>query len=173
MDTSVSNGFMIKAILHRAGLFGVIWAALVAGDAQGLLVGIVVAPLAVRLSLGLVPARNPIDLWRVALHLPRFIAGSVAGGVDVARRAFSPSMPLSPDWVRVAVRLPQGARAALGAEISLMPGTLAAGADEDSLLVHVLTSKNSQAAAQIARLEAELAGMLGPPPSAGDNPGHE
>ncbi|MGY6552522.1 MAG: Na+/H+ antiporter subunit E [Erythrobacter sp.] len=160
MGTGTSDNFFTRALLHRSVLLGAIWLALVAGDTQGILVGLVIVPLAIWLSLALVPARNPLDLWRLALHLPRFVAGSVAGGVDVARRAFAPAMPLSPDWVRVKVALPDGARAALGAEISLMPGTLAAGADEDGLLVHLLTSDDDRAASEIAAIEAQIAAMI-------------
>lgn len=163
MDSPASRAFRTRAILHRAGLFGAIWAVLAARDAAGLIAGLAVVPLAVWLSLALIPARSPMDLWRVALHLPRFVAGSVAGGVDVARRAFARDMGLSPDWLRVEVDLPEGARTALGAEISLMPGTLAAGADGRSLLVHRLTRGGAEGdvLSEVAALEAEIAAMLG------------
>lgn len=163
MGSPASRAFRTRAILHRAGLFGAIWAVLAARDAGGLIAGLIVVPLAVWLSLALIPARSPMDLWRVALHLPRFVAGSVAGGVDVARRAFARDMGLSPDWLRVEVDLPEGARTALGAEISLMPGTLAAGADGRSLLVHRLTRGGAEGdvLSEVATLEAEIAAMLG------------
>jgi multicomponent Na+:H+ antiporter subunit E len=168
MEIRRSTGFRMRAILHRAALFGAIWAALVAGDGQGLLMGLVIVPLAVWLSLGLIPPRNPMDLWRTALHLPRFIWGSVEGGVDVARRAFAPDMRLSPDWLVVPLNLPEGARAVLGAELSLMPGSLAAGVDGESLLVHRLTSENDQTPREIAMLEAQITSMLeGPPKQSG------
>lgn len=163
MGSPASTAFRTRAILHRAGLFGAIWAVLAARDAAGLIAGLAVVPLAVWLSLTLIPARSPMDLWRVVLHLPRFIAGSVAGGVDVARRAFARDMGLSPDWLRVEVDLPEGARSALGVEISLMPGTLAAGADGRSLLVHRLTRVGAEGdvLSEVAALEAEIAAMLG------------
>lgn len=149
------------ATAHRAGLFAALWAVLVRLDLMGLAVGAIIVPLAVWVSLRTIPARNPLDLWRLAKHLPRFVAGSVAGGVDVARRAFSPAMPLDPDWLRVPVNLSDGARTALGAEISLMPGTLAAGSDESELLIHVL-ARQGDTQAEIAALEAEIAAMVGP-----------
>lgn len=163
MDARRPDSFRTRALLHRAGLFGAIWAVLAARDAAGLIAGLAVVPLAVWLSLALIPARSPMDLWRVALHLPRFVAGSVAGGVDVARRAFARDMGLSPDWLRVEVDLPEGARTALGAEISLMPGTLAAGAEGRSLLVHRLTRGGAEGdvLSEVAALEAEIAAMLG------------
>jgi multicomponent Na+:H+ antiporter subunit E len=146
------------ALAHRAGLFAAVWAVLVRLDPAGLAVGAIIVPLAVWVSLRTIPARNPLHLWRLARHLPRFVAGSVAGGVDVARRAFSPAMPLDPDWLRVPVSLSDGARTALGAELSLMPGTLAAGSDKSELLIHVL-ARQGGTEAEIAALEAEIAAL--------------
>lgn len=161
MAASSPASTRLIALAHRAGLFAVVWAVLVRLDPMGLAVGAVIVPLAVWVSFRTIPARNPLDLWRLAKHLPRFIAGSVAGGVDVARRAFSPAMPLDPDWLRVPVRLSDGKRAALGAEISLMPGTLAAGSDESELLIHVLT-RQGDTQSEIAALEAEIAALTRP-----------
>jgi multicomponent Na+:H+ antiporter subunit E len=61
--------------------------------------------------------------------------------MDVARRAFAREPRLRPGWVALPVDLPAGARAALGGELSLMPGTLAAGSDEHRLLVHLLDTE--------------------------------
>jgi multicomponent Na+:H+ antiporter subunit E len=159
--TRSSASQRLIAVVHRAALFGGLWAVLVRLDPLGLAVGGVIVPLAVSASLRSIPVRSPLDLWRLARHLPRFVAGSIAGGVDVARRAFAPAMPLDPDWLRVKTSLSDGARTALGAEISLMPGTLAAGAEEDYLLVHVLARKGN-AESEIAALEAEIAALIAP-----------
>jgi multicomponent Na+:H+ antiporter subunit E len=61
-------------------------------------------------------------------------------GVDVARRALDPRLPLRPGFVTYAPRLPPGgARDAFCALASLMPGTLPADTNEDgTLLVHCL-----------------------------------
>jgi multicomponent Na+:H+ antiporter subunit E len=117
----------IKAILHRTALLGAIWGVLTAPGAEGLALGLLAVPATVWLSLRLMPAHHPVALWRLSLHLPRFLAGSVTGGIDVARRAFARDMPLNPGWVELPVDLPDGGRVALGGELSLMPGTLAAG----------------------------------------------
>ncbi len=160
----------IKAILHRSALLGAIWAALTAPSLEGLAVGILAVPAAVWLSLHLLPARHPLVVWRLALHLPRFVAGSVTGGIDVARRAFARDMPLDPGWVELPVDLPDGGRVALGGEISLMPGTLAAGSHEDRLLVHLLDTGSGFDAA-IPREAAEIAAMIGAGPGAGQGAG--
>ncbi|MDZ7709501.1 MAG: Na+/H+ antiporter subunit E [Roseovarius sp.] len=98
-------------------------------------------------------------MWRLALHLPSFVAGSVLGGFDVARRALAPHMPLDPGWVEVPARLPDGGRVLMGAELSLMPGTLAAGMRGDRLLVHLLDTGAGFERA-IPREEAVIAAMM-------------
>jgi multicomponent Na+:H+ antiporter subunit E len=130
-----------RAILHRILLMGSIWAVLTGADIKALVAGAVAVPAAVWLSLRLLPARHPMHLWRFARHLPSFVAGSLHGGFDVGRRAVSPRMHLHPGWVEVPVSLPDGGRAAMGGELSLMPGTLAAGTREGRLIVHLLDTE--------------------------------
>ncbi len=120
---TVANYF--SAVPHRALYFGGGWLALAGSEPEALAAGLAVTIAAVWLSIRLLPARDPIVIWRLALHLPRFVAGSIRSGLDVARRAFSPALPLNPGWIEVSSDLPDGARAALGGELSLMPGTLA------------------------------------------------
>jgi multicomponent Na+:H+ antiporter subunit E len=61
-------------------------------------------------------------------------------GIDVARRAFDPRLPLRPGFVTVPTRLPPGTpRDAFCAFASLQPGTLPVDTNEDgTLLVHCL-----------------------------------
>lgn len=127
---------------------------------DALVPGAVAVAAAVWLSLRLIPARDPLALWRLARHLPRFVTRSVVGGVDVARRALDPAMPLRPGWVEVPVDLPDGARVALGAELSLMPGTLAAGCNEGRLMVHLLDT-GAGFEAGITREASEIAAIIG------------
>src|SRR5690606_30734280 len=84
------------------------------------------------------PGGVPLRFGPLAALFPRFAWQSLIGGIDVARRAFHPRLPIRPGRLRIAVELPEGGRVALGGELSLMPGTLAAGCDGDHLLVHVL-----------------------------------
>jgi multicomponent Na+:H+ antiporter subunit E len=160
MIQSLERTLLIKAIMHRLVLFGLAWLTLVAGNHEGLLAGVLVVPLALALSLRFLPPRNPLDLWRMILLLPRFLKGSILGGVDVARRALAPSMPINPGWMTQSTSLPGAARVVLGAELSLMPGTLSAGTHEEHLLVHVLDS-NVGIGRIIDIEEAALASIMG------------
>jgi multicomponent Na+:H+ antiporter subunit E len=131
--------------------------------------GALAVPGAVWLSLKLLPAHHGLSVWRLARHLPTFLLGSVSGGADVARRALSPRLRLRPGWVEVPVALPDGGRAFMGGELSLMPGTLAAGTRDGRLLVHLLDTEAGFERA-FPREEAAIAAMiLGPdrdvPPS--------
>ncbi len=125
-------------ILRRGLIFSLVWTTLVGSDPEGWAFGAVAIPAAVWLSLALLPDRGGLRLMPLIAMLPGFITRSVAGGVDVARRAFDPRLPLQPGWLVRPVKLSAGGRVALGAELSLMPGTLVAGSRGTELLVHVL-----------------------------------
>ena len=92
----------------------------------------------------------------------RFPRQSLIAGIDVARRALDPRLPLCPGFVTVSPRLPPGTpRDAFYALASLMPGTLPADTNEDgTLLVHCLDT-GQPVAAQIAADEELFAQALG------------
>ena len=71
--------------------------------------------------------------------MPFFFRRSLQGGVDVARRAFHPRMPIAPELIDYPLRLPPGLpRVILVNTVSLLPGTLSAELDGQVLKVHVL-----------------------------------
>ncbi len=148
--------------LKRFALFWGLWTLLTAGDASAILPGVLVAAAAAWLAHRLArTGERPLRLLPLALMFPGFVWRSLLGGLDVARRALLPDMGLRPGWVRFRTRLPQGsARVALGSQLSLMPGTLAAGSDGDDLLVHCLDSRGD-VAAMIEAEERRLAGAGG------------
>lgn len=150
---------MVTAVSRRALLLGAVWAILAGADPKGIAAGAVAVPAAVWLSLRLLPADRQLSVWRFALHIPSFLSGSLVGGIDVTRRAFSLRMRLRPGWVEVPVDLPDGGRAAMGGELSLMPGTLAAGTRDGRLLVHLLDTR-AGFERSIPREEAAIAAMI-------------
>ncbi|KPQ06269.1 MAG: multicomponent Na+:H+ antiporter subunit MnhE [Rhodobacteraceae bacterium HLUCCA12] len=129
---------MLAAIVRRTALFATIWIVLSENSAESVAFGLPAVAGAVWMSLRLQSPAHGLRLWRAAALLPGFLAGSLAGGLDVARRAFSLRPVLRPGWVVHSTSLLPGGRVALGGELSLMPGTLAAGCEGDRLLVHVL-----------------------------------
>lgn len=148
-----------KAAFGRVLFLSGLWLVLAGTEGKGLAVGAVAVPAASWLSLRLLPGRRELILWRLLRHFPVFVGGSLLGGLDVARRALSPRMPLAPGWVEVPVDLPDGGRVAMGAELSLMPGTLAAGVRGERLLVHLLDTEAGFERA-IPREEDAIAAMM-------------
>jgi multicomponent Na+:H+ antiporter subunit E len=148
--------------LKRFAFFAGLWLVLTANDPDAWLLGAATAAASTALSLRLLPP----GLRRVhLLAIPRlvlgFLMGSLQGGIDVARRAIDPRLPLDPGWIRYPHRLPPGApRAALGGALSLMPGTLAAGGDGPDLLVHCL-DRGQPVSESVAVEERRLGAVIG------------
>lgn len=117
----------IIAIGRRLAFFGILW--LILTRAEALLLGVFVVTAASWLSLRILPASPPIRLLALLAMGPGFLGRSLVGGIDVARRAFDPRLPLDLGWIEMTIDLPDGGKVALGSELSLMPGTMAAGSD--------------------------------------------
>jgi multicomponent Na+:H+ antiporter subunit E len=86
----------------------------------------------------------------------------VVSGIDVARIAFDPRLPLRAGFVVYRCRLrAAGERGAFCALSSLLPGTLPTGTNEDGdLLIHCL-DVTRPVAANLAAEEALFSGVLG------------
>jgi multicomponent Na+:H+ antiporter subunit E len=106
--------------------------------------------------------RAPALVWR---HFPRFLLFFLqrlfVGGVDVALSAVSPKLAISPAWVDYEL---QGnspdVSLALSVIVGLLPGTLAAKIDGQSMRVHLLDAR-ADWQRDIGKLEAHLALLLG------------
>jgi multicomponent Na+:H+ antiporter subunit E len=152
---------MLVVVQRFVILFGV-WLVITGGDAGALLVGLATAAAAAAVSVRLMPpGPDRVRPWVLAALVPVFLFDSWRGGVDVARRAFHPRLPIQPGWLDYPLRLPPGAaRVSLGNFLSLMPGTLAAGERHDALYVHSLDA-STPVEPRIAREEARIARVLG------------
>jgi multicomponent Na+:H+ antiporter subunit E len=95
MNLALSRSPVVRAV----GFF-VLWMVVAGGDLADLAVGTVAALAATWASLRLLPPGlsrvRPAALARLAL---RFLRQSVVAGVDVARRALDPRLPLHPGFV--------------------------------------------------------------------------
>lgn len=148
--------------VKRFALFAGVWLILTAGDLSALVPGLVVATGATSIARRLArDGEQPLRLLPIVRLFPGFLWRSLLGGIDVARRAFQPRMPLAPGWIRHRTALPEGAaRVALGSQLSLMPGTLAAGSEGDEMLIHCLDTREDARAA-IAAEERRLRSAAG------------
>lgn len=149
--------------LARAASFFGFWLILFGFGAANLLVGALAAVASTWTSLHLLPpgqwSLRPVALIRLLLRFP---LQSVAAGIDVARRALDPRMPLQPGFVIYRSRLPSGpAQSAFCTMISLLPGTLPSGSDDDSGLVIHCLDIGQPVAEQLAAEEALFVRALG------------
>ena len=94
--------------------------------------------------MGLVDREGvPIEITaRVLLYLPYLVAEIVKANVDVARRIVDPRMPISPRVFRTGAKQKTDlGRVIYANSITLTPGTVSIGIDEDDITVHALTAE--------------------------------
>lgn len=128
-----------KAIALRAALLATCWWAITEGEQKALGFGVLAVLLTLAVSLRTHRPRA-FSLRGLAHFIPVFLWRSLTGAIDVAWRAFSPSMPLQPRVVEFRTRLPDGApRVVLANVISLLPGSLCADLHGDVLSLHLLS----------------------------------
>ncbi|HUE46511.1 MAG TPA: Na+/H+ antiporter subunit E [Aestuariivirgaceae bacterium] len=146
------------AYARRFAVFLALW--LIIAGPGAWIVGLLAAGLVAHVSLRLQPARLS-GILRAATLAPGFFWASFLGGLDVIGRAFHPRMPLNPGWIIYRSRLSSsGARVALGSDLSLMPGTLAAGGQGELLYIHCL-DVDQAVGSQIAREERRVGQSTG------------
>ncbi|HBH35691.1 MAG TPA: cation transporter [Gammaproteobacteria bacterium] len=144
----------------RTLLFALLWWILTQGAINSWLVGAPVVVLAVLASGALLP---PISwsLPGIARFIPFFLWRSLYGGVDVARRALNPRLPISPLLFDYRWRLPPGLpRVFMANTVSLLPGTLSAELDKEHLRVHVL-DQSGDFISELSVVEARVAKLFG------------
>lgn len=155
-----ADGAMRTAFVRGAG-FLALWIVLIGIDALDMVVGVFTAAAATWTSLRLLPPGSHrlrlAALPRLAL---RFLWQSAVAGVDVARRAFDPRLPLKTGFVLYPTRYARGpARNAFASLTSLLPGTVPAEDDAQGLLYHCL-DVGQPIAEQLAAEEQALSRAL-------------
>jgi multicomponent Na+:H+ antiporter subunit E len=148
---------------RRLAAFLALWVMLAGVQISDLPAGIVVALLATAASLRLLPpgtARvSALALVNLALRL---VWQSLVAGIDVARRALDPRLPLRPGFVTFSPRLPGGTALNIFCTLtSLAPGTLPAGEDDSGAIVIHCLDGGRPIAAHLAADEELLRCALG------------
>src|SRR5690625_103733 len=157
---------LLASVGLRLAVFALLWWAVTEGDASTWVYAVVVVPVVVAVSLVLLPRRSRAPRWwRSGWALLRlagwFLYRSVAGGVDVARRALTRRPDLDPGFVHCPMRLPQGAmRIAVADLMNLMPGSLSVVLDDKGLSLHVL-DVSLPIPQVVADLEERIAAVAG------------
>lgn len=149
-----------RALLLRAALFALLWLVLAEGETGSWSIGLPAVVIAALLSLRLLPPAT-LSLRGIALLPPFFLWHSLRGGIDVAWRALHPRMPIDPTLVEYRLRLQSVLQRACMIDIvSLLPGTLSATLEGDTLTVHVL-NRHAGIASDLSSLESVIAGIFG------------
>lgn len=150
-----------RRVAVRAAVLAGLWGLLTGGSPRSWLVGAPAVAAATVVSAALMPSHRLRLRWRgVPAFAAHFLVHSLRGGLDVAVRALHRRPRLSPDVVRFATSLPAGPqRLLLGAVMSLLPGTLLVGVDDECLEVHVL-DRTTHPEDEVRRLEARVAGLF-------------
>lgn len=134
----------VHGLVLRAGFFAFLWCVLAERDPWRewpLAVGAIAAATAA--SVVCWPAgRFHLRAGAMLRFAPWFLWQSLRGGIDVARRAFDPRMPLRPALVELSLRTPNGfSHVVLAWVLSLLPGTATVRAGDGWLTVHVLDER--------------------------------
>jgi multicomponent Na+:H+ antiporter subunit E len=157
----VNRGLLRPAVLRALG-FALLWILLTGSNPGNLGAGAVAIFAATWTSLRLLPPGTsrvrPLAVVPFAL---RFLRQSLIAGVDVARRALDPRLPLTPGFVHYPVGFPPGsARSMFTTLMSLLPGSVPIGADASGgLLIHCLDVEQP-IAEQLAAEEAHFARVI-------------
>lgn len=123
-----------------AAVAALAWLVLFADDPDSWIVGLPCIVLCALFSRSLAPAQrmhvSPVGLLRLA---PYFLWYSLTGGWDVARRVLTPRLAINPGYTDFDLAISSGpARTFFVQFIGLLPGTLGAWLEGDTLRVHVL-----------------------------------
>jgi len=148
---------LARSVISRAAWFLGLWLVLAGADPADLPAAALAIVAATWASLRLLPPggarRAPVAVARLAV---RFLYQSVVAGLDVARRALDPRLPLRPGFVTYPTGFAPGtARNVFTTLTSLLPGTVPAGDQGGNLLYHCL-DVDQPVVPQLAAEEAAL-----------------
>jgi multicomponent Na+:H+ antiporter subunit E len=131
------------AFALRYAIFAVLWWVLAEGDLRApLLAAVIVLGATVSSMLLQRPSGrrwSPLAALKLAGY---FLLQSVLGGVDVARRALAPAMPVRPALIEYELTLSPGFATVLYAWlVSLTPGSASVHLESGTLTIHVLDER--------------------------------
>jgi multicomponent Na+:H+ antiporter subunit E len=146
-------------------VFAALWMILTGGElpVAALPAGILALTAAIALAANPSGA-TPLHLRGALRFVPFFLGRSIAGGFDVALRAYAPGRPLAPELTTFRTRLPAGSSSTVFFVdlINLVPGTLCAEVDGQQLTLHVV-DRRGRFVADLRHLEAHVAALFGEP----------
>jgi multicomponent Na+:H+ antiporter subunit E len=152
-----------RGVLRRAAVLACLWLVLARAELHAPLLAVACVAAALAAGVALQPPRRaPLRAAGVARFVPYFLWQSLAGGFDVALRAFRSRRALAPAMLELRTRLPLDGAPPLVylALVNMLPGTLCARLDGDVLHVHVIDRRRPNERG-LRELEARVAGAFG------------
>lgn len=151
----------LQGFLFLVPFYSILWMVLTGGRKDSWLLGVPAILVAAFFSGRFQGARSGrYSLLGAFRFAGFFLKASLFSGFDVVRRAIMPRILLSPDLIDYRLSLStDAARIFMADAVSLLPGTLSAGLDQDKLTVHVL-DRNMPIQAELRALEKRVAAML-------------
>jgi multicomponent Na+:H+ antiporter subunit E len=151
----------LASTLVHAALFAALWWALTGGAKGSWVIGVPVVLAATAASRRLWPRDTGWwSPWAAVRFVAFFLRQSIRGGVDVARRAFDPALPLHPALLELRSRLPPGPAEVLLVDVmSLLPGTLSVDLNGRTIVLHAL-DQQAPVEAELRILEGYIAAMF-------------
>jgi multicomponent Na+:H+ antiporter subunit E len=136
----------MSTALWRGTAFFLLWLVLMqSGKPADLTIGVFASIGATWVSLRLMPpVAGCLHFNKLLTLLPHFLGESVLAGIDVARRALNPRLPLRPGFVTCPLAFPPGfARNTFATITSLLPGSVPADEAEGVLIYHCIDTEAS------------------------------
>lgn len=142
-QASTSRLLIWRPLLTRFVLFAAIWWLLTGGGTDAWGMGAVAVPATLLISLRLLPAGpRRVSISGLILFAGFFIFRSIIAGTQVARIVLRPRLEVRPTMREFELHLThESERVFLASTLSLLPGTLTAGLDGNTLRMHVLDER--------------------------------
>lgn len=157
--TTLRSAFSIKKVLGWLIVYSLLW--IVLTGSSGIAFGTFVIIAATFISHYLAVPTPTLKMRYMPSFVIFFLKEMTMGGWDVARRALSPSLPITPNWVVYSLHdCPEKIKLILSALIGLMPGTLASHYKNQQLHIHVLDSTQDWHTV-VSNLEKQLTQLMG------------
>ena len=151
-----------RAAFARGTAFFLLWLTLMQSlKPADLAIGALSTVAATWVSLRLLsPEHGRLRIGVLITLIPHLLWESVVAAIDVARRSFSPSLPIDPGFVKCPLKFPPGfARNTFSSITSLLPGSVPAG-DDDGVLVYHAIDITQPVVDQLCEEERRLARAL-------------
>jgi multicomponent Na+:H+ antiporter subunit E len=160
------NPNLLRALLFRLILYTFLWWGLSEGRLPNVLPALGVIILTTGVSFYCIPpGKWSLRITELPGFLFFFLVETFLAGMDVARRAFHPRLPLAPDVVAYSLRLPrQSAKIFFVWAVSLLPGTASVSLEGNQVLIHVLDKHQAQQE-KLQSIEERIACLFGSFPS--------